>query len=60
MDPKKNAEDIYKKVLYFTSYASSAKAAKLSAATMIDEIALVKEDSKYWQEVKKHIQAIEV
>ena len=59
MDPKKRAEDIYKKVLYFTSYANSTRAAKLSLITMIDEIIPVKEDNKYWQEVKKHIQSIE-
>lgn len=59
MDSKKRAEDIYKKVLYFTSYANSARAAKLSIITMIDEMALVKEDPKHWQEVKKHIQSIE-
>ena len=59
MDPKKRAEDIYKKVLYFTSYANSTRAAKLSLITMIDEIIPVKEDAKYWQEVKKHIQSIE-
>ena len=59
MDPKKRAEDIYKKVLYFTSYANSTRAAKMSLITMIDEIIPVKEDNKYWQEVKKHIQSIE-
>ena len=59
MDPKKRAEDIYKKVLYFTSYANSTRAAKLSLITMIDEMVPVKEDAKYWQEVKKHIQSIE-
>lgn len=60
MDSKKKAEDIYKKVLYFTSYANSTRAAKLSLITMIDEMALVKEDAKYWQEVKKHIESIQV
>jgi hypothetical protein len=59
MDTKTKAEDLYKKLLYYISYASTPKAAKLSVIAMIDEIALLKEDAKYWQEVKKHIQSIE-
>lgn len=59
MNPKKTAENIYKKILYFTTYSNSNKAAKLAVLTMIDEIVLAKEDAKYWQEVKKHIQSIE-
>lgn len=59
MNPKKTAEDIYKKILYFTTYANSSKAAKLCIITIIDEVLATRQDFKYWQEVKNHIESMD-